>query len=237
MHYHIRLTCPHTQATAVTRLLHRYADAAFAMFEVSRQGVEHFHCYMETKAVLHTVQGYVRTELPELGRRDKMVKEISVDTLRNCQRYICKGRESIVNGKTDFELIYRKAIQTQFLDELHDEFWENNTPPMSNSVVSTITVPSTVTTKKKQDTFVEKCYRECIEKHIMGECDDIVFRYNVFKVVMRMLGKNGKGLDQFIVKRLVQGVMNMLNPKSMEQYIWRQMNPNDCMNGLEYLFD
>lgn len=241
-HYHIRITCMNTDSNrlAMQSFLQKYALKGYVMFEVSRQGIDHYHMYMTSTSVLHTVQGYVRLFFKQLNRRDKMVKLIEIDTLRFCQRYICKGRASMSQGKSDYDLVYAKAIQTQLLDELHEEFWDNNQPPTPTSI-SIEASSESVKPKKKTETFVEKCYKECVSKGIKFEKDigqDIIFRHNVFKVVMRMLGKNAKGLDVFIVKRLLNGVMNMLNPTGMEHYMWGQLFPHEseCMNGLECLF-
>lgn len=179
----------------------------------------HYHIYVEcskTKSGLY--QNFLRVDLfkKNLSGKDKdfMFKEgyDSEEDIAALQRYVCKGYLPWKKQKSDYKNIACKGFVKEDLDLFHYTFWQKN------DALATERKVEKKEKKEKELTFVEKCV-EYIKSDTPRR--DFDFNYEpdqryILNVVMKLLGKLGKGLDMFIVRRHVYGVFNKFENKQLE---------------------
>lgn len=195
--YHLRIT---SQEQKYVDFIKRQTKNAVIVFEDADEEVnrDHMHAIIELNVKLQTFRNNFLKAFPEIKGNGNYTLRQNDDTEAN-YRYVCKGK-----SENDLPNVVVNLKDISVVD-FHKKYWENNKKGK----------------KQKRDTtktFVRQCADECMEIRNDWK-NDLLCRKIVLGIVMRNLGEKGKAFDSIVVRRLVNGVMNILDPQGMTAYM------------------
>lgn len=142
---------------------------------------------------------------PNLPKMSKYLKEIPEDEISKTDCYICKGEHECPP-----EIILKSNVKytTEYLQKCNKDYWEIYSKLMKNK-------------KSKNCTFIDLVVNDLKTnfKDKIWNSTSLVDRRIVLNYILDMLGKKGKGFDSIILKRLMNGVLNILDRHGMKAYM------------------
>jgi len=199
--YHFRLTDENRDMlVSVVTWLRSQTVVHLAVHEISKQGKAHIHVIFDTKCKSTLIQNFHK----EFKKRWCGNKSFSCETLKkeleNNYIYLCKGTRD-----TQPDVLY-KLIDID-VTKYHNKYWEDKPKEQDYKLNPKLLV------KAKSKTWSELLTEELIEKYpkrkweyCAADIDDL------WSIVLKNLGKNSKKLNGHIVRDLVLGQLNALNP-------------------------
>lgn len=207
--------------------------------EISKKGKKHFHLIAEYGKSVSTFNRLFSNQFPQLvGNKCKSISE-GIESKDINIRYVCKGASHDQNPK-----VLLSNISFDDIHKFHQEFWANNSSyQLSKKITILGQINDSIAEKKhkKTLTFMEKIKIEFTDSyltqvHIDGSLTvGRKFSYNktditfITKFVLRKLGNSVKILDQYIVKRMVLGLLNAVTNEvdddTLAQHLINQMFP------------
>lgn len=202
-----------------TRLLyyvarHQKVTGIYAVKEVSRKSGHHIHVLAETDMRKATFSQYMKNKFPELNKGNWSVKsepQVGED-LEKAKCYLSKGEKP--TSDWDIELsdgeerpmikhLPNVLLNTLGVDveEYYDKYWDTFT----QNERMTVPIPTQV------KTFVQ---RVAIEIELLQQSWNYENREDRLKVyyhLMKNLGEKGKAFDAIVVRRLMNGIWNILD--------------------------
>lgn len=157
--------------------------------------------------------------------------------LRRTEQYICKGTHHefqtytelckdemaikeivhVINPKVYCNAKSKVRYTNDYVKECHDAYWTENKQVQEYKADK----------EKKNMTFIGMVAFEIKKQKSKGDINiefnscDPHFRRFVRKQIYSFLRSKEKGFDTIIVRRLCNGVMNILDPRGMEEYMER----------------
>jgi len=204
MWIHLRLTVSQDFILGFTDWLRLTVVKYLIVFETSVEGVEHYHCHFlfvnDSKSPMEAFRKKLVAQFPFLiGNKQYSLAITNDEYKHDC--YICKGDNletlPVVTGKSALK------YKDEYIEDCHKAYWSNRKEYLTIS---------------KKKTFVSAIADEC--KDIDTTKSILIIRKEIFATTLKMLGKNGKSLDEIILRRLVNGVMNMIIPHQFAAYIY-----------------
>lgn len=141
---------------------------------------------------------------PNLPKMSKYLKEIEKENEMDC--YVCKGE----HDKSPPEILLKSKIKyvEQFIEKCHKDYWEIYSKTMKTKKSKNCTFIDLVVNDLKTD-FKDKIWNSV----------EVSDRRVVLNYILDNLGKKGKGFDSIILKRLMNGVLNILDRHGMKAYM------------------
>lgn len=207
--WHLRLTFDSEEsltkyAVKLEQMMIGLTSQYLAVSEVSELGKPHIHMNFLSNLSESKLRDFL---IPKgLGRMDKYLKEIDEKEILETDYYICKGEHECPP-----KILFKSNIKytTEYLEECNKKYWEIN---------------KTIKDKKKQfknctfiDFVVNDLKTDFPEK--VWDSKDISQRRLVLSYILNSLGKKGKGFDSIILKRLMNGCLNILDKRGMKAYM------------------
>lgn len=202
-----------------TRLLyyvarHPKVTGIYAVKEVSRKSGHHIHVLAETDMRKATFSQYMKNKFPELNKGNWSVKsepQVGED-LEKAKCYLSKGEKPTSDWDIELsdgeERPIIKHLPNVLLNTLgveveiyYDKYWDTFT----QNERMTVPVPTQV------KTFVQ---RVAIEIELLQQSWNYESREDRLKVyyyLMKNLGEKGKAFDAIVVRRLMNGIWNILD--------------------------
>lgn len=177
------------------------------VFEISKEGVEHYHCHFQfingSKKPLEAFRKILVSKFEMLvGNKQYALAVTENEFKHDC--YICKGESLNVLPIIKFSSITIKYTE-EYILKCHTTFWEVN---------------KEIRTLIKKKSFVTSIAEMCSG---MDSTKSLVFiRREIYNTTMSQLGINGKALDEVIIRRLVNGVMNILVPFKFSEFMYER---------------
>lgn len=220
-----------------TRLLyyvarHQKVTGIYAVKEVSRKSGHHIHVLAETDMRKATFSQYMKNKFPELNKGNWSVKsEPQVgDDLEKAKCYLSKGEKptsdwdiEISDGEDRPIIRHLPNVLLNTLgvdvEEYYDKYWDT----FAQNERMTVPIPTRV------KTFVERVADEIEMQQTSWNCDLYEDRLKVYQYLMKCLGEKGKSFDALIVRRLCNGIWNILDHErfvikfhyhNAEQMLW-----------------
>lgn len=144
------------------------------------------------------------------------------DEIYEAEKYICKGnlgQKGFKEGQNP-EIAYKSTIKYsfEFIEKAHNDYWDLNTNLKKEYKEKKL---------KKNWNFVQEVAfqlqeaKSKTENLIPYDSREWTFRKLVRKYIYKNLREKAKSFDAIIVRRLQNGVMNILDPSGMEEYMER----------------
>lgn len=186
--------------------------------EISRT---HTHCHVE--GLLYEEQT-IRNKLSVLTdkNKDKMFSFTKVKKGRDDNlQYLCKGKS--INEMPN--VLLNNIISEEEIIRYHQVYWEIRMKARS--------------ARPKAQTFLEMCIEEAEKPEYQVKWKNNDFEYitnyqkrAMFMLVTGMLGKQKKILDAMIIRRLCNGVFNVIMPtKYRDDMLFNQVYPDNIRLG------
>lgn len=180
--------------------------------EVSEKEVDHIHANVLTKLS----ESKLRTLLiPKVLKEKKMSKYIKkleeLSDVEKLDQYICKGTGPEYVEESNPQVVAKSAIKytSQYIQECHKKYWEIN---------------GNLKKKEKQFNIItEVAYQLKSKRKEPIKANSSIDRRIVMGMLLDSLRNKGKGFDVIIIKRLINGVLNILDPIGMAAYIESQL--------------
>jgi len=206
MWIHLRLTVSDEMIQEFGAWLKSIVCKYLVVYEESKEGVEHYHCHFQfindTKKPLEAFRKKLIHKFSFLTGNRQYALAITDDEYKH-DCYICKGDSLEVLPVVKFKSNLKYT--DEYLEECHQKYWQVN-----KEIKQTV----------KKITFV---------RLIADKCSDIdtskslqFLRKEIFNTTMSMLGSHGKSLDEIIIRRLVNGVLNILVPFQFSEYMYQR---------------
>lgn len=187
--------------------------------EISKKGKKHFHLLAEYRKSVSTFNRLFSKQFPQLvGNKVKSISE-GTECLDVNVRYICKG-----DAPDKDPVVLLSNISLEDVARYHTEFWANNPQHQTDIKIQRLDqargMLEETKAKTKTKTFMEKITQEFQDRYMTQvNIDGTIevgrkFSYNkeditfITKYVLKRLGNSSKILDQYIVKRMVLGLLN-----------------------------
>lgn len=173
-----------------------------ACFELSKSGTPHMHAVLDTNKTASTYRQKFVEKFPNY-KGNQSYKISPVDKYDDKIKYLCKGNELF---KPDI-LFNGKEID---IEENYKQFWSKNKELREKSGISFPQVK-----KKVRPNFMQESKDEFIKKYpdfTPNYCKKDLEILTCF--MCKRLGNSVKILDEIILKRMVLGLLNSLNPDS-----------------------
>jgi len=193
------------------------AKCILAVQEVSKEGKKHIHVMAEISLSISRFGDKLRIQFPKLkGNGSHSTKEFKESYDHNL-RYLCKGT------KESLPLVLFTNLEESVIEDAHKRFWEEQKKWLTEHGVK----PEEKVTKKKPMSFVEKVARSLdqgaaeeyvkLQYHQWTSNLDVVGKrqYEDIRQVIAQhcilnLGQAFKTLDDSIVRKLINGVLNSI---------------------------
>lgn len=204
--WHLRLTFETEQslteyAVKLEQLLIAMTSQYIVVKEISQKEKPHIHMNFLSNLSESKLRDFL---IPKgLGRMDKYLKEIEKENEMDC--YVCKGE---LEGSPEILLKSNIKYTTEYIDECHKKYWEVYNKIDSKKKSKNCTFIDLVVNDLKTD-FPEKVW----------ESRELSHRRLVLSYILESLGKKGKGFDAIILKRLMNGCLNILDKRGMKAYM------------------
>lgn len=205
-YYHFRLTDPEQKMleSCVNWLCgNKLCVVELAVEEVSKQDKLHMHVILGITNKSTLFQQFHK----KFENRWHGNKSYSCETLKKSKEnnyiYLCKGTRNALP-----KIIYKLSMITdEKIKEYHDKYWEDKPVEQEHKVL--------MRKKKSEVKTWSQELTETIRKEYPGklwiyDADDVDQLWNI---VTDALGTASKKLNAFIVRDLVMGQLNALNPK------------------------
>lgn len=190
----------------------------YAVKEVSQRSGHHIHVLVETDISKKSFSQFMKNKFPELNKGNWSVKSEPQrgEDLEAAKRYLSKGKKPVVgvfdNSDDDgsfsagYEMRYSypEVLMNTLGVSPHDyyhQYWDQ----YDENQRITVPVPRQV------KTFIQRVADEieCQQQQWNYELRED--RLKVYQILMRCLGEKGKGFDKVIVRRLFNGIWNILD--------------------------
>lgn len=218
---HIRITRPQSEQLAIAEWLKGKTHNLLSVSEVGKEEENpHSHTIILYNKTISTLRQQLIKEFPILktGNRNQFYAISEKNDIEAQERYLCKG-----NSLEEMPYVLTKTFKytDEYIKKKHEEYWEIN-----KSLKESGPLNSGADKKPRTLTFPQYCVEEMgneMAKNMKYDNDD--HKYLVFKHVMKCLGKKGKIIDEFIIRRLVNGVFNIIDPRGTQEYFYRRVFP------------
>lgn len=206
MWIHLRLTVSEQMIQDFGAWLKSVVCKYLVVFEISKEGVEHYHCHFQfindTKKPLEAFRKKLIHKFSFLtGNKQYALAITDNEYKHDC--YICKGESLDVPPVVVFKSPLKYTDEYIFL--CNSQYWKVN---------------KEIKTLVKKKSFVRDI-ADMMES--LDSTKPLVFiRKEIYDVVMSQLGTHGKSLDEIIVRRLVNGVMNILVPFKFSEFLYQR---------------
>lgn len=209
---HLRVTRERGDCEAVIEWVRTQTNRYLCCYEVATRG--HSHIVFQYSLTESTFRQKLVKKFSYLkeGSRNEYYALSTKDDLEANERYVCKG-----NSKDEMPDIIGKSFQytDELIEQRHKEYWKINDEIKKGDTVKQA--------REKTETFVQYIVKELTVARNDFSYSNIVDKKTVFECVMRCLGKKGKVLDTIIVRRLVYGVFNIIDPKGTAEAVYNQV--------------
>lgn len=214
---HLRITLDKEQCSKIAQWVRQHTMQLLSVYEVAEKGHSH-NVFIYTKT-LSTFRQILLKEFPYLkGKRNEFYAISQKDDIEAQERYICKGKDK----DTLPEVVCRTHQYTDALIALrHQQYWEENDKLKKNS--------GTVKEQKtKSKTFVQIVVEDLPIHHNnrwdYTRGDDKRF---IFDEVMKKLGQHGKVMDSIVVRRIINGVWNIIDHERFKEKMFSLVYPDE----------
>lgn len=195
----------------------------FVVIEEADEEVNRTHTHAHVEEPLLKIQT-VRNKLSDLTNKNKD-KVFAMTVVRDREKnlkYLCKGKEDGI-----LPIVYLNNLLTD--DEIrayHEAFWETRR--------EWIKANKSPSPKVKQKTFLELCIEESAKEEYAEKWKgdfEYITNYQkraMFMLVTSMLGSKRKILDAMIIRRLCNGVFNVIMPlKYRDDMLFESVYPDN----------
>lgn len=199
--YHVRITSTEER---FSRMYIQSFKKYFQVMEEEDDEVNRTHTHSHLEEPMLKIKS-IRNKLSTMTDKNKN-KMFSMTVVRDRKKnllYLCKGK-----SQTDLPVVVINNLLTEEqIKEYHAEYWETNKKLKEGSVKP-----------KKKITFLECCIKEACKpdyKTIWESGFEYITNHQkraMFSLVTRMLGEQRKILDAMIIRRLCNGVFNVILP-------------------------
>lgn len=204
MWIHLRLTVSESMIEEFGNWLKTIVCKYCVVFEISVEGVEHYHCHFQfindSKKPLEAFRKKLVSKFEFLTGNKQYALAITFDEYKH-DCYILKGDDNPTLPVIKFRSPLKYT--DEYIEKCHTKYWEVN---------------KEIRTLVKKKSFVV-----CIAD-LCGDIDtskSLVFiRKEIYNTTMSQLGIHGKSLDEIIIRRLVNGVMNILVPFKLRDFMY-----------------
>lgn len=189
----------------------------------------HTHAHVEELMVkIQTI----RNKLSEMTNRNEG-KVFSISTVKDRHKnllYLCKGAD-----RDTLPVVKLNTLLTlEQITEYHNEYWENMEKYEKEKEAQKVTVGK----KTRQKTFLELCIDEARKDEYKDKWNDTHTyitghqKRAMFMLVTGMLGQKAKILDSLIIRRLCNGVFNVILPlKYRDEMLFNLVYPDSVRLG------
>lgn len=212
--YHLRLTFKTDEelmkaAEELSKKMLGISSQYLAVKELSEKEKPHIHMNFISNLSESKLRSFL---IPSgLGRMDKYLKDIPEEEIFETDCYICKG-ELLDLEKFLQNVLFKSKIKyiNEKIEEFHKKYWEVYSKIKSSKKLKNCTFIDLVVNDIKN----EKSYADKVWKS-----SELTHRRIVLGYILDKMGKKGKGFDSIILKRLMNGVLNILDPNGMKAYM------------------
>lgn len=199
--YHFRLTDDNKEMLEQCVVWLRSVTVVhLAVYEISKIGKGHIHVIFDTKGKSTLMQQFHKFFKNRWSGNKSFSCETLKKELENNYIYLCKGtRDSEPN------VLYK--LQSIDVSMYHNKYWEDKPKEQDYKLISK-------TNKKPK----QKSWSEELTEEIRKQYPDRHWEYcgkdidTIWSAVLKQLGKSSKKLSSYIVRDLVMGQLNALNP-------------------------
>lgn len=208
---HLRITKDRDDCIKIIDWLRTQTNKYLCCYEVASRG--HSHMVFQYSLTESTFRQKLLKQFSYLkeGSRNEFYALSNKDDLEANERYVCKG-----DSKDDEPDIIGKSYHytDELIEQRHKEYWKINEQLNKDNLVKA---------KVNTETFVQYVVKELTITRKDFSFNNLVDKKLVFECVMKCLGKKGKVLDTIIVRRLVYGVFNIIDPKGTAEAVYNQV--------------
>lgn len=207
MWLHLRLTVSQDFASAFEHFLKPRCSKYICVFEISTQGVEHYHLHFMYMKTMSTFRQQMLDAYPNLKGNGQYSLSQTKDEAAH-DNYVCKGE----NNETLPVVRYKSSLKytDAYIEQSHKAFWIKNAE-----------LPK-LRQKKHSETFMEYVLLQDEITSINTTYDIRIIRKSIYYTVMKCLGQKAKVLDESIVRRIVNGVMNVIMPYKFSEWMYER---------------
>lgn len=223
--FHIRVSYEDlAQRDGIIGAIKTLGNQYIVVEETSEKDVDHIHANVLTNYSESKIRRVVIPESLKEKKMSKYVKEISGDDgIDKMDQYVCKGEYHGFDQTVNPLVVLKSEIKYSWakIEELHNKYWE-----IQNSL-------GVKRESKRQYNFVEEVAQKIKrDRKEVIKSNDSIDRRIVMGFVLDMLRTKAKGFDAVILRRLMNGVLNILDPTGMAAYMETQLfDDHDHMNA------
>lgn len=208
MWLHLRLTVSTQFIESFEGFLKQLASKYLCVFEISKEGVEHYHLHFMYMKTMSTFRQKMLKEFASLKGNSQYAMAETEDEKAH-DRYICKG----VDNQTLPVVKYSSALKytEEYVKLMHTAYWEINKE-----------IKQVSTKRCKTETFMEYVLKQESITSINTSIDMTMIRRQIYMCVMKCLGQKSKILDESIIRRMVNGVMNVIIPHRFSEWMYER---------------
>lgn len=228
--FHIRVSYEDVaQRDSIVGAIKTLGNQYIVVEETSEKDVDHIHANVLTNYSESKIR---RVVIPESLKEKKMSKYVKVcEDIDKMDQYVCKGEYHGFDMSTKQDDMYvgnplvvlKSEIKYSWakIEEYHNKYWE-----IQNSL-------GVKRESKRQYNFVEEVAQKIKrDRKEVIKSNDSIDRRIVMGFVLDMLRTKAKGFDAVILRRLMNGVLNILDPTGMAAYMETQLfDDHDRMNA------
>jgi len=210
MWIHLRLTVSTQLIDSFEGFLKQQCSKYICVFEISKEGVEHYHLhfmYMKTMSAFRQAMQKQFTELQKVGNGTYSMAATTDEPAHDA--YVCKGAD-----KNTLPVIkYNSSLKytQEYVKQSHEAFW------LKNAEIRQVS-----TKRTKSETFLEYVLKQEAITSLDVTQDMSRLRKHIFLCVMKCLGQKAKILDECIVRRMVNGVLNVIIPHRFSEWMYER---------------
>lgn len=214
---HLRITLGKEECTKIAEWVKQQTMQLLSVYEVAERG--HSHNMFHYTKTFSTFRQKLLLAFPQLkGNRNEFYALAQKDDQEAQERYLCKGEDR----DTLPEVLCRTHQYTDALIELrHQQYWEENDKLKKNS--GTVKEQRT-----KSKTFVQLVIEDLPKSHgcrwDYTRGDDKRF---IFDEVMKKLGQHGKVMDSIVVRRIINGIWNIIDHERFKEKMFSLVYPDE----------
>ena len=180
------------------------------VFEISSAGVEHYHLHFMYMQTMSAFRQAMQKRFKELQKAGNGTYSLAVTTDEPAHdSYICKGE----NNVTLPVIKYRSSLKytDEYVKQSHDAYW------IKNAELRKVNPK-----RNKAETFMEYVLKQEEITTINTTIDMRLIRKTIYLCVMKCLGQKAKVLDECIVRRMVNCVMNVIIPHRFSEWMYER---------------
>lgn len=194
----------------------RISGAYLIVEEIASESAKiHWHAVFRSSfSEAHIRRQIFHPKLVEFRMSKHLHKIATVLEQAKACRYLCKGARyrSLPKVKEASKAMFDPSV----IEKLHEDYYRYSSRE-----------PEIQKKREKQPTFVELVVEESRKYERSFLLQNFEDRRTICHLVLQLLGEKAKIFDSIIVRRLVNGVFNILDPRGMKKYIESQIfEPN-----------